>query len=237
MKEETRMATFRDLRKTPAGENGEPLVEANVFDRSIVCEHVQRDMEDFTGEKIFIREGLARRLAVANAFLKTRNPDYRLRIVYGYRHPIVQEKYFSEMRQVVEKEHPKLDEDEIVSLTHNFIAVPEVAGHPTGGAVDATISTGEGDIDMGTNISDFSRADDIKTFAKGISPKALSNRLLLRDAMVSAGLAPFYGEWWHFCFGDREWAFFYRKPSSLYSPIQYRVTQVMDEISSKGSSI
>ena len=91
-------------------------------------------MEDFTGEKVFVREGLARRLAEANDFLKTRNPKYCLRIVYGYRHPVVQEKYFSEMRQVVAKEHPELDENEIVSLTHNFIAVPEVAGHPTGGA-------------------------------------------------------------------------------------------------------
>ena len=218
-----RIATLQDLQKIPMSENGESLVEANTFDRSIICEHVQRDMEDFTGGKVFVREGLARRLAKANAFLKTKNPEYRLRIVYGYRHPIVQEKYFSEMRQVIAKEHPELDESEIASLTHNFIAVPEVAGHPTGGAVDTTISASEGDLDMGTDISDFSRVDAIKTFAKGISSEALSNRLLLRDAMVSADFAPFYGEWWHFCFGDREWAFFYQKPTSLYSPVQYRV--------------
>ncbi len=219
-----RIATLQDLQKIPTGENGEVLVEANVFDRSIICEHIQRDMEGFTGEKVFVREGLARRLAVVNTFLQERDSKYRLRVVYGYRHPIVQEKYFSEMRQIVAKEHPELDENEIISLTHNFIAVPEVAGHPTGGAVDATISVSDGDLDMGTDISDFSRVDTIKTFAKGISPEALSNRLLLRDAMVSAGLAPFYGEWWHFCFGDREWAFFYRKPSSLYSPVRYRIT-------------
>ncbi len=217
------LATLQDLQKIPTSENGEVLVEANTFDRSIICEHVQRDMEDFTGEKVFVREGLARRLAVVNAFLQKKNPEYRLRIVYGYRHPVVQEKYFSEMRQVVAKEHSELDESEIVSLTHNFIAVPEVAGHPTGGAVDVTISTSKGDLDMGTDISDFSRVDAIKTFARGISSEALSNRLLLRDAMVSADFAPFYGEWWHFCFGDREWAFFYRKPTSLYSPVRFHV--------------
>lgn len=218
-----RTATFQDLQKIPTSENGETLVEANTFDYSIICEHVQRDMEGFTGEKVFVREGLAHRLAKANVFLKTKNPEYCLRIVYGYRHPVVQEKYFSEMRQVVAKEHQELDESEIISLTHNFIAVPEVAGHPTGGAVDVTIATASGNLDMGTDISDFSRADAIKTFAKGISFEALSNRLLLRDAMVSADFAPFYGEWWHFCFGDREWAFFYEKHASLYSPIRFQI--------------
>lgn len=218
-----RIATLQDLQKIPTSENGEPLIEANAFDRSIICEHIQRDMEDFTREKVFVREGLARRLATANAFLQEKDSKYRLRIVYGYRHPVVQEKYFSEMRQIVAREHPELNESEIVSLTHNFIAVPEVAGHPTGGAIDVTISTLEGDIDMGTDISDFSRTDAIKTFSESVSPEALTNRLLLRDAMVFAGLAPFYGEWWHFCFGDREWAFFYQKPMSLYSPVQFRV--------------
>lgn len=217
------IATFQDLQKIPTAENGEVLVEANIYDRSIICKHVQRDMEDFTRDKVFVREGLARRLAEASAFLRAKNMEYRLRIVYGYRHPVVQEKYFSDMRRVVAKEHPWLNENEISSLTHNFIAVPEVAGHPTGGAVDATISTPSGDLDMGTEIADFTRADAIKTFADGISPEACSNRLLLRDAMMSAGLAPFYGEWWHFCFGDREWVFFYRKSTSLYSPIRFCV--------------
>lgn len=133
------------------------------------------------------------------------------------------------MRQFVAKEHPELDESEIASLTHNFIAVPEVAGHPTGGAVDTTISTSKGDLDMGTNISDFSHVDAIKTFAKELSFEALSKRLLLRDAVVSADFAPFYDEWWHFCFGDREWAFFHRKPASLYSPIRFvRSEQSLD---------
>lgn len=217
------IATFQDLQKIPTSENGESLVEANTFDRSIICKHIQRDMENFTGERIFVREELARRLALVNAFLQKQDPQYCLRVVYGYRHPVVQEKYFSEMRQVVAQEHPEFDEKEIVSLTHNFIAVPEVAGHPTGGAIDATISTPKGDLDMGTKISDFSRADTIKTFAKGISSQALSNRILLRDAMMSANFAPFYGEWWHFCFGDREWAFFYGASSSLYSSVRFNI--------------
>ena len=46
-----------------------------------------------------------------------------------------------------------------------------------------------------------------------------SNRGLLQDAMVAAGFAPFYGEWWHFSYGDREWAAFYYRPAALYGPV------------------
>lgn len=32
------------------------------------------------------------------------------------------------------------------------------------------------------------------------------NRFLLQDLMLLVGFAPYYGEWWHFSYGDREWA-------------------------------
>jgi D-alanyl-D-alanine dipeptidase len=37
--------------------------------------------------------------------------------------------------------------------------------------------------------------------------------------MVAAGFAPFYGEWWHFSYGDREWAAVYGEPAALYGPL------------------
>jgi len=42
-------------------------------------------------------------------------------------------------------------------------------------------------------------------------------RLLLHDLMIEAGFAPYYGEWWHFSYGDAEWAAFYEKSKTLYS--------------------
>jgi D-alanyl-D-alanine dipeptidase len=32
----------------------------------------------------------------------------------------------------------------------------------------------------------------------------LNNRLLLLNAMVDAGFTPYYGEYWHFMYGDIE---------------------------------
>lgn len=41
--------------------------------------------------------------------------------------------------------------------------------------------------------------------------------MLLRDCMLRVGFAPFDGEYWHFSYGDREWAFLTGAPASLYN--------------------
>ncbi len=35
--------------------------------------------------------------------------------------------------------------------------------------------------------------------------------------MTAAEFAPFWGEWWHYSFGDCEWATYYEKPNAIYS--------------------
>lgn len=95
---------------------------------------------------------------------------------------------------------------------HEKIAVPEVACHPTGGAVDVTIYDIENqkELDFGSKIHDFS-SDICYTFYKNISDDEKENRMLLRRLMLNEGFAPYDGEWWHFSYGDREWAFYYKK--------------------------
>lgn len=34
--------------------------------------------------------------------------------------------------------------------------------------------------------------------------------------MMLYGFAPYDGEWWHFSFGDKEWAFYYKKEATLF---------------------
>jgi hypothetical protein len=46
-----------------------------------------------------------------------------------------------------------------------------------------------------------------------------ANRKMLRDAMMAEGFAPYDGEWWHFCYGDKEWAFYYKKDKALYNQV------------------
>ena len=43
--------------------------------------------------------------------------------------------------------------------------------------------------------------------------------MLLRKIMMQVGFAPYDAEWWHFSYGDREWAFYCKKPYALYDQI------------------
>ncbi|MDG9793800.1 M15 family metallopeptidase, partial [Brucella anthropi] len=141
-------------------------------------------------------------------------------VVYGYRHLDIQTKKFEAEKARVLAGSPTLSGIELLETIHRFIAVPEVAGHPTGGAVDVRIVDENGRaLDMGTALMDFS--PDTYVSSPFISREAWQNRQLLRACMVKSGFAPFEGEWWHFSYGDREWARYYCKPSALFTQIRF----------------
>ncbi|QQS61135.1 MAG: D-alanyl-D-alanine carboxypeptidase family protein [Candidatus Moraniibacteriota bacterium] len=206
--------TYEQLKKIQEGENDENLVS---LDESIICSYNRFDMLPITGEKIYVRKTVADKLLYIQKILQEKNKNYFLKVLYGYRHPSIQEKYFNEMKGVLRLQHRGISEEMLNSIVHNYIAVPDVAGHPTGGAVDLTITTREGNIDMGSDSEDYTDQEKMQTFSKKISKEAQKNRILLHDLMRSIEFAPFYGEWWHFSYGDREWACFYDKEKSLYN--------------------
>lgn len=214
-----KIVTYDELISIKSGENNEPLVSLSVECPDIICEYEKTDMIPVVGEEIYVRKSVAEKLSKINKKIKEISETFQLKVVYGYRHPDIQEKYFENKKNELKKKNPNLDEKEIKSLTHNFVAVPEVSGHPTGGAIDITIVDDECMVDMGTLIADFSDEEKIKTFTENITEEQKKNRMILHDAMISEEFAPFYGEWWHFSYGDKEWAFFYNKERSLYSPI------------------
>ncbi len=74
--------------------------------------------------------------------------------------------------------------------------VAERSSHNSGRAVDLTLvrlETGE-PLEMGGAFDEFSE----RSHTESASGQALSNRLLLRSAMVARGFRPYDLEWWHF---------------------------------------
>lgn len=210
---------YQDLLKVKAGENhGRMLVLNNYYPQGIVCAYEQFDMNPWLGDNLLVRSGVAQRLKHAAKLLSKIKPGYKFLVVYAYRHPIVQKKYFLRQRKLLAVKN-KLDDFSLDALTHNFVAVPKVAGHTCGAALDLTLIGPKGVMDMGTAIADFKQADKIPTYSYLISSAQKKNRLLLRSVMAESGFAPFDGEWWHFSYGDREWAYYYKRLRSLYSPI------------------
>ena len=218
-----RILSYKDLVNIPVGENNEPLVDVRLYDKKVIAQYKKTDMLPYTGDTILVRDSLAKKLAKANEVIFEKH-GFCLKIVYGYRHPDIQKKYFESRRENVKSKNPSLTGEDIDALTHNFVAVPVVAGHPTGGAIDITVIDSNGkELDMGTDIADFEEPEKIKTFSNEISKIQKDNRLLLHDVLVKEGFAPFYGEWWHFSYGDREWACFYQEQKTLYSPINFKL--------------
>lgn len=170
---------------------------------------------------MYVREEVAKKIKKAAIQLSRRMPGAKLRVVFAYRHPKIQKKYFNAQRKRIKKMFPGLKEKELQAKAHLLSASPDVAGHPTGGCIDLTITTMSGDLDMGTRIADFSNLERIRFSDIGVTARQKRNRTLLRTLMVNQGFAPFDGEWWHFSYGDREWAHFYKKSRAIFGPIEF----------------
>lgn len=216
-----RLPKISEILTINKGENLEPFEVLNNISLNIVCLYEKMDMKKYLNNNIVLRETVVKKLVKISNKLNKKYPGYKLKVVYGYRHPAIQLKYFKNQKSKIKKNNLLDTDEELNEKTHMFVADPRVAGHPTGGAVDVTITTASGDLDMGTRIADFSNEDKIKTFSLSINKEQKKNRKILHDLMTSEDFAPFYGEWWHFSYGDLEWAYFYNKKTSLYSAKEY----------------
>jgi len=216
---EKSFVTYNNLILISVVDNKEPLV--SLTETNILSEYkpAMSDMKKF-GENILVRRKVAEMLEQAQNLLKKNNNEIALFVTYGYRNLSVQIKNFKEILSKIALNDFYPSPIDLYEKVHQNIAVPTVAGHPTGGAVDIIIvnsNTGES-IDFGSKQYDF-LSKKCFTFFPAISRKSISNRLLLRKIMMQVGFAPYDAEWWHFSYGDREWAFYYKKPYAFYDQI------------------
>lgn len=211
---------YTDLITVPVQDNGEPLLEVNSLLPDVLYEYQKQDMIPYVGNRFFLREGAIERLRLASIALKKNRPDWRFKLVYAYRHPEIQARYFETRRSEIRAANPNLTDNEIRDRAHLLSASPGVAGHPTGGAIDVTIVDEIGaELDMGTAIADFTRGEKIQALFPYLTTEQKENRLFLRKLLMEQGFAPFDGEWWHFSYGDREWAKYYEQKCAVYDQV------------------
>ena len=215
---EQKFMTWVELSSVPVADNGEAMV--SLRDRGLVVNAGIGAIPPSTGDDIFARASVALRLAEAAGHVaEVSRGTCRLEIVYGYRHPAIQNAAYLE-RKAALGYGGAFETDAVREAIHRSVAVPGVAGHPTGGAVDVRLADGSGiPVDMGTGVHDFSR--DSYVFSPFIGRESWQNRQLLRHSMMKAGFAPFDGEWWHFSYGDREWARFHGAAAAFYAAIDF----------------
>ena len=214
-----KMVCYSDLKDIPIKDCEEELLEVQKCLPEVLARYQQSDMYAYTKNIFFLRKSCIQMLKKASDLLKKILPQAKLLVVYAYRHPDVQQKYFCKQYDLMKQKYDFLEKEKLFEIVHQCIAVPEVAGHPTGAAVDLTIQVEGKTLDMGTDIADFNDSEKIKPFSKQITDVQQKNRLLLRSIMIQAGFAPFDGEWWHFSYGDKEWAGYYKKPNAIYEQV------------------
>ncbi|GAB6901489.1 M15 family metallopeptidase [Kineosporia succinea] len=222
---EEKMLKYADYADVPVIEVDEVVLFEPVPQQGVLrVEHLDPEMSELTGGVVYVRRPVVDMLYRAGQALKALDRSLTLQVVYGFRALEVQTRLFEEAKDALRAQYPA--GDELVEAAHRNVAVPSVAGYPTGGAVAVTLLRDEQPVDMGTPVMEANR--DSFTFSPFVSREAWESRQLLRRAMMAADFAPFDGEWWHFSYGDKEWARYYRQPGALYDQLAFADAQKVD---------
>ncbi|BDR53370.1 hypothetical protein KIM372_12770 [Bombiscardovia nodaiensis] len=126
-----------------------------------------------------------------------------------------QTKSFKESLDWFAERNPGLDADEIYRMTCQYVAPPQVAGHPTGGAVDVTLIREGQELDLGCAFNEEPEAPRNLPYTDcpHISESARAHRQTLAAAMSAAGFVNYPAEWWHWSYGDPYWGFVNQCPA------------------------
>jgi D-alanyl-D-alanine dipeptidase len=108
-----------------------------------------------------------------------------------------------------------------------FISTPSadpraVPPHNSGGAVDLTVVDAEGrEVAMGTSFDDFSEYARTDYFQER-DAQIHGHRMILKSVLEAEGFANYPEEWWHFDYGNQEWAMLMRAPAARYGRMEGR---------------
>lgn len=132
---------------------------------------------------------------------------HRLRIGSALRTLPMQQAGWNSYCRRLRKEHPEWSIATLRRAVNRYFAPydqPAPPGHCTGGAVDVAILGPDGEpLDMTSPTKGWEGA---YTWSDRISAEARANRMMMVEAMLSAGFSNCREEFWHYSYGDSAWA-------------------------------
>jgi D-alanyl-D-alanine dipeptidase len=232
----------------PIVECGEPLVPIPVERFALVDPHpyIQAGADYQGRSPYFLRQSVLNALIQAQATLQNLRPDWRIQIFDAYRPVEVQQHMVDyTFAKVVRDRHwhphdlsPE-QQAEIWEQVYEIWAIPSFdpanpPPHSTGGAVDVTLVDGCANaVEMGSEIDELSARSHPNYYAESTHPpdqRYHAHRQLLNTIMLEAGFCRHPKEWWHFCLGDRMWAWLSETPSARYGRWEAALPSVAIEI-------
>lgn len=200
-------------------ENGEPLVPVSYCpDRVLTRPQYFYQKMPHALPETYLREGVFERLLKASEHLPK---GCRFVIFDGWRPLSLQEDLFEQYKKELADSNPELNDTALSEATARFVARPDrnlasPSPHSTGGAVDLSIADAGGKLlHMGTGFDDTSERSKTTYFEKRVADgetlseteeQALRNRRLLFHIMSATGFTNYPDEWWHFDYGNQNWA-------------------------------
>ncbi|HOC91389.1 MAG TPA: M15 family metallopeptidase [bacterium] len=212
-------------------DNGEELVIAPDDDRLWKKQPQPLSAIPMAGRMFLRRTVLEMTRAAAESAIDAFGPDYRLLLIDAYRPPHVQRICFSLVSNYFKFFGPRMDsEDDLAAFVNSFSADPRYGGHPCGAAVDASLW------DIRNNRRADFGGDSFKTIfvdSKGDAadggPHTDEMRKKFADCFTRHGFKKTPCEWWHFSYGDCEWAQLGGHPATLYSAVPWSLDMLFGD--------
>ncbi len=196
------------LRRVRTHDNGEPLVDLQVFCPWIVLDRTSLGKRRLKAESsVYARKAVARMLRRAQKKLPK---GLTFKVRDAWRPLRVQNQYYFRALARLKKAHPKWSTSRLRRELNTWIFPPDAGippWHSTGGAIDLTLCRTNG-----TSLPSRSKK-------KHLSPRITQNRALLKEVMEDAGFTNYAPEWWHFSYGDTGWALRTRRKAAIYGTV------------------
>lgn len=202
-------------------ENHEPMVSIDLKESKLVLDY---DVDLGYANEFIARKSVVDKLKQASLLL----PEGLCLLVKEAHRPRAFQSFIYNRRVIqlfCSEEFEHLSPTQIHKLASEYIAPPNVAGHPTGGAVDVSLIDKQGvEVDLGCKYDEDAAKSDGKcySFFEDLTDNVKKNRRILFSCMGSAGFINYPFEWWHWSYGDKYWAAVKGTSHSLYSAIDHR---------------
>ncbi len=230
---EPRPFSWEASRLVPIDECGEPLVPASLVPEKILTrpQYFIHRIEGAAAE-CFVRKTVLARLLEAASLLP---PGCRFVLLDAWRPKQVQTALFQKFRFELREKMPLLDDQEITALATQFVSPPSIhpaspSPHVTGGAVDLTLAGETGlCLPMGTVFDETTERSVTNYFERKLASKErldgdemefLRNRRILYGVMTRAGFTNYPEEWWHYEYGNQNWALLKGERAAVYGVAQ-----------------
>lgn len=141
----------------------------------------------------------------------------------------VQQAVQDEVAHIIKSRYPHLSPVEQQHLLSEFVAPvgPNfISPHLTGGSVDITLfelATGKW-LDMGSDFDEPTARSHTHFYETQPAHPARDNRRLLYFVMTQVGFSNLPTEWWHFDYGNPNWAYYHQQSHAIYGEIHWDTT-------------